>query len=382
MTDQTTQVQDGRLAAAVALGWRIAELYSRVDDPGDCNHDTLLPAHGSLERADQLELQLRAAAGDAERAGVKSDPAKLEPLVEIARRTAEGEHSQEEFRDRLRHCHVEIDKDLWALDECLGKAYELGNGLSDTYGRICRAYREDYTDQARAWADVFDKGRIERLKKLLDDLQSRLDQTAVAVVHEQLDAWRREVCTRLDPKAVDRRLRDDELPGEDFVREHLRKQTVIWRQLIAGDKRAEAYLGAAQRAAVRDRLRRLVWQRYGAWVLPLAGAVAALLFLLPRMTEWYQASVPSEIGSIAVAAIGALGISRASFVLAVRGRLHDLTDLLWHRAVVSEVVEATLTVEEVFRDSREPRRMVAARKRAADLLRPSPPPQPADNEAC
>ena len=51
-----TQAQDDDLAAAVALGWRVAELYSRVDDPGPCSRDTLLPAHGSQEPADQLEL--------------------------------------------------------------------------------------------------------------------------------------------------------------------------------------------------------------------------------------------------------------------------------------------------------------------------------------
>jgi hypothetical protein len=63
------------LGAAIALGWRVAELYSLVDDPGKCSEDTLLPAHGSLAPADQLELQLGTAAGFARRAGVECDPA-------------------------------------------------------------------------------------------------------------------------------------------------------------------------------------------------------------------------------------------------------------------------------------------------------------------
>ena len=72
---------DAPLAAAVLLGWRVAELYALVDDTGLPASDTLLPAHGSLEPADQLELQLRAACGDARRAGVTSKGAALDELV-------------------------------------------------------------------------------------------------------------------------------------------------------------------------------------------------------------------------------------------------------------------------------------------------------------
>jgi len=58
------------LTAAFQLGWRIAELYAQVTDPGEPSGDTLLPGHQSLEPEDQLELQLRAAAGAARRAGI------------------------------------------------------------------------------------------------------------------------------------------------------------------------------------------------------------------------------------------------------------------------------------------------------------------------
>ena len=83
--------KDETLAAAVALGWRVAELYSLVDDPGDRTQDTLLPAHSSLAPGDQLELQIRAAQGEAERAGVKSEGASLSPLVAVAHEEA-GDH--------------------------------------------------------------------------------------------------------------------------------------------------------------------------------------------------------------------------------------------------------------------------------------------------
>ena len=87
----------------------------------------------------------------------------------------------------------------------------------------------------------------------------------------------------------------------------------------------------------------------------------------PKAVAWYEESlVQSGLASAAVAAIGALGITRGSVVLTVRTRLHEWADLLWHRAVISEVAQATLTVEQVFgpppaRDHR----IVAATARAA-----------------
>ena len=143
---------DEPLAAAVLLGWRVAELYALVDDTGMPASDTLLPAHGSLEPADQLELQLRAACGDARRAGVTSEGAALDALVVLARAAPGSPAAAEAFRAQLRSCHIEVQKDLWALDEAAGKAYELGNGLSDTYGRVCRAYRRDGEEPSETWA--------------------------------------------------------------------------------------------------------------------------------------------------------------------------------------------------------------------------------------
>jgi hypothetical protein len=355
-------LEDANLPAAVALGWRVAELYSLVDDRHERSPDTLLPAHGSLPPADRLELQLRAAAGDADRAGVTSKQASLTELVDVARKSAGGDYQP--FRERLRDCHVEINKDLWSLSESLGKAYELGNGLSDTYGLVCRAYRDPTGDRVEAWRRVFDEGRIERIKKLLDDLQSRLDSTAVTVVREQLDTWRAEVLDHLDA---------DEIPELEDVRKGLRRQTVIWRQLIAGDKQPEAYLGDEERARIRDTLRDLAWKRYRFLVPPVLLALEALVFFLPRALDFYQESlVQSGLASAIVAAVGALGITRASLLLTVRTRMHEWADLLWHRAVVTEVARSTLTLEQVFHPTaRDHARILAATARAAERLKAS-----------
>jgi hypothetical protein len=341
--------QDERLAAAVQLGWRVAELYALVDDTGTPASDTLLPSHGSLEPDDQLELQLRAAAGDARRAGVTSMDASLDALVERARAAPGSTDGAESFRAQLRRCHIEMQKDLWALDEAAGTAYELGNGLSDTYGRVCRAYRHDDEDEATTWQEVFLPARIERLKKLLDDLQSRLNASGVAVVRAQLDAWCREVPARLSATRV---------PSEQRVRDGVRRQTIIWRQLLAGDKEPEAYLGRDARAELRDELRRLVWRRYRRWVMPMGVMLFLLVMALPQLIIlWKEGEAQTGLASAVVAGAGALGITRASVLLTVRGRLDQWSQLLWNRAVAQKVVDVTLTLDSVLPPAPSERRI-------------------------
>lgn len=356
------ELRDDDLGAAIGLGWRIAELNSAVDDPGRCSDDSLLPVHSSLAPADQLELQIGAAAGFAKRAGIERDRTELEALTSIGRESAEDSSRQQAFRDALRAWHVDIIKDLWSRSEALGRAFELGNGLSDTYGRVSRAYRENPADAAQVWREVFDRERIERLKTLLDDLHCRLDPTAATVVREQLDAWRDKVAG----------LKADDVPDKKTFREPLRRQTVIWRQLVAGDKDPEAYLGDAERAKVRETLRTLVLQRYRRFMPVLAGILTIAAVGLPPALEFYQDSiVPTGLTSLVVATIGAFGITRASIILTVRSRVQDWAKLLWQRAMVTEVLHATLTVEQAFAKPSEPSRprVIAATARAAGKLR-------------
>ena len=339
MTGSTNPLE-GRLVAAVQLGWRVAELYALVDDTGEPSSDTLLPAHSSLGPADQVELQLRAAAGDARRAGVASKSASLDGLVECARESPSSREATEAFRAQLRRCHIEIDKDLWAADEGAGKAYELGNGLADTYGRICRSYRHSEEAPSVAWREVFGAQRIERVKKLLDDLQSRLNAGGVTVVREQLDTWAREVPLRIEAGGV---------PPVERVRDALRRQTVIWRQLVGGDKEPEAYLDRGARAELRGELREMVWRRYRHWVAPMTAILFVVVLLLPQLVDWHASGgLSTGLVSALVAVAGSVGITRASVLLAIRGRLHQWSELLWNRAVAQKVINVTLTLDDVL----------------------------------
>src|SRR5436190_5705895 len=337
----STPPQEEGLTAALQLGWRVAELYARVDDTGEPSTDTLLPAHQSLEPADQLELQLRAAAGDARRAGAASGGASLEELVPCARRAPDSPHAAEAFRAEIRRCHIELDKDLWARDESAGKAYELGNGMSDTYSRIRRAYGGSSDERTAAWKDTFARDRIERLKKLLDDLQSRLNTAGIAVVRRHLDIWCEGVSERVKTAGGP--------PSLEAVRQGLRRQTHIWRQLIAADKEPEAYLGSEARAEVRGELRELVWRQCRRWVAPAAGVLFLLIFFLPQILSWYHESfVGSGIASAVVAVTGAIGITKASVLVTVRTRLHQWSERLWNRAVINKVSDETLVLDAVL----------------------------------
>jgi hypothetical protein len=375
-------VEGAELRSAFELGWRVAYLYALVDDDlGKPLADTLLPLHQSLHPSDQLELQVRTAAGDARRANIPDSAASLDALVPQARTARDSGHESANFRKALWECHVEIDKDLWATCESDAKAYELGNGLSDTYNRICRAYRDQSINRTQEWRAVFAEDRVQRLKECLHDLQSRLDPRAVTVVSEHLDAWQKRVSKE-----------EFEPPPVSKVRLLLRRQTIIWRQLLAGDKQPEAFLDRKQRATLRTELARLVWKRYLPFLPLLMGLVALLIMGVAHfaaISHWYEHD-PTATGAVTLLAsvAGALGITLASVGFSVRTRMTEWTELLWNRAVAKRVTEVTLVVTDllpepkchavVFRARRAGQRTKGATRRATRRMRGERAPAPVD----
>jgi hypothetical protein len=320
------------LTCSLQLGWQIAYLYALVDDDLEPPQmDTLLPLNQSFQPADQLEVQLRTAAGDARRAGLPQCADALDALVPQARAAARSKDCAD-FRAGLSARHIEIDKELWATCERNAKAYELGNGLSDTYNRICRATRGSASDAGKEWREVFDSERIQRLKDRLHDLQSRLDPRAVTVVSDHLDAWEARVLERGNCKP----------PPLGAVRLHLRRQTVIWRQLLAGDKQPEAFLDRNDRATLRGEMAKLVWKRYVPWLPVLILVVAALVMAFTNK------STATTLEKLLASAAGVLGITIASVALTIRTRVSEWTELLWNRAVALRITAVTLIVDDLL----------------------------------
>lgn len=358
-----TSTEGSALTCSLQLGWQIAHLYALVDDDLEPPQmDTLLPLNQSLQSADQLEVQLRTAAGDARRAGLPQSADALDALVPQARAAAQSKDCAA-FRAGLSARHVEIDKELWARCESNANAYELGNGLSDTYNRICRATRGSVSGARKEWREVFAAERIQRLKDRLHDLQSRLDPRAVTVVSDHLDAWEARVLERGNCKP----------PPLDAVRLHLRRQTVIWRQLLAGDKQPEAFLDRNDRARLRGEMAKLVWKRYLPWLPVLILVVGALVMAFTNK------STVTTLEKLLASAAGVLGITVASIGLTIRTRVSEWTELLWNRAVALRITAATLLVDDLLpppaRDGvvesarRATRRTVARTKRAPARVR-------------
>jgi hypothetical protein len=380
-SDEGRRATDDRVALAIDLGWRMAELFAlNVEYEPVERTCHLLPARGSFSRHDRLELELLAAAGTVQRLGVDLQQERIVELCELAQHSAARDGADARFRDELERCHVTLDKALWMRSEAEGRAYELGIMLSDTYNRIFRVYHEQPDAPEREWLEVFGKPRVQVLLTLLGNLQSRLDPTAAAVVRDHLNTWRERVHGAL-AEGTEARAPSEAASGE------LRSQTIVWRQLLTGDKEPEAFLGPEARARVRDELLHLMWQRYWAGAVALSAALAAVL---AAVLVWHvdvahlysddrsgrAALVTSGLLSVA----GAFGITKASINRAVKHDLRVWSRLLWNRALARVVCTETLRLNDVFplRPSRRKRALLtlAARAPVATMSNRPHTPQP------
>jgi hypothetical protein len=331
-----------RVVCAVELGWRISYLYADLscplhDAPCAPTAPPCLPAVETLPNRDQLELHFRAAGSLAARLRLDDHAGHMAALAIPAREAAERPQQRERVLAALRTYHHALIKELWATREGEGKAYELGSSLFDTWNRLRLASARGQEHVLAEWPAVFDGARIERIKELLDDLQTRLDPAAVTVVKDHLDSWRDrvEAAVETDPAT---------LPDGAEMLEAMRSQALIWRQLVTRDKEPEAYLQREDRTKVRHEFNRLMWLSLRR-PLPIACAVAfaALLAVIvvgdDRITSPAKALLPI---------LGAVGLTQASLFVVARERLRVWSELLWNRALAEVVFEVTCLVDDVF----------------------------------
>jgi hypothetical protein len=334
---------DPQISEAITLGWRIATLYSlRADELPSSPPDNLLPMRRSLPAAERLVLELRAAAGDADRLGIGLEPAELDELVALAEHAPDSADAEDHFRARIRSWHIELQTKLWADHEATGKAYELGSFLSDTSNRVVLELRGTGDPCARVTGElgeVFSARRVERVKRLLDDLQTRIDPAAVRIVKQHLDCWqsavgeRRAQCTeRADLEPLD-------------------SQVVTWFQLVSGDKEPEAYIDHDDRVGVRGTMVSRTLRSYAAnWrfvvgTVVALGILAALVSVAPDMAETVGTNQLIAFGGTVATA---LGVSLASIGRTVRKSLDARAELLWNTALVEVISHKTLRVDELL----------------------------------
>ncbi len=343
-----------QISGAIRLGWRIAVLYSlRADELPSSPPDNILSMRRSLPAAERLALELRAAAGDADRLGIGLEQAELDELLHLAVRSPQSDENEAEFHARIRAWHLHLQTMLWADHEATGKAYELGSFLSDTSNRVVRGLR-GIDDQrghiTRELRCVFEPQRVERIKRLLDDLQAKIDPAAVRIVKEHLDAWQAAVGNRT-PRTTTR-----------AGLEPLDNQVVTWFQLVTGDKEPEAFIDHDDRTQVRGTMiQRMAGSYRRSWpgIVALVALVAASVLIEPRLGISSE-HTPQVIAFLTPIA-GALGLRLTSIGLTVRKSLDARAELLWNTALVEVISAKTLRVDEVL----EP---VLARRRHLTLL--------------
>jgi len=327
------------VAAAIDLGWRVAALHAlrptALKPPSPTGGDMLLNRR-SLSAADRLELEVLAIEGVAQTVGVAMQAPDRDRLLALAAVAGASPKGEEAFRAALARQHLTFEKRLWAVDEPAGKAYELGNFLSDTWNRLMRSEPEARAAELRA---VFHPIRVERIKLLLDDLQARIDPVAVHAVSNHLEKW----C-----EAVHDDARVAGLSSERFAERlpTVERQTVIWRQILTGDKEPEAWISHAKRAEVRDEVSKQLWQRYRRrwWLLVL---LAAAGFGIALAYVHYKDVAPGIIGS-ALALLGTVGVTRATMIGALRKGAQGWGDLMWNRGLATVICRETSVLDELY----------------------------------
>jgi hypothetical protein len=346
---------------ALELGWRLAVLYADLERPlhavGEIDAvPACLPAVETMPNPDQLEVQVRAAASLAFQLKATERAHEILALASDVHAKQREAHS---IRGRLRICHSALIKELWFKQEAQGKAYELGTSIFDSWNRVRLASCAGAARTVGEWRTVFGDERVERIKVLLDDLQTQLPHTAVTVVKAHLDFWR---------DAVAKHVTDDAATPPDGV-ELLRKQTVIWQQLLSEAKRPESFLKGEHRREVHRQFKQLVWRSVLRPLPILAGlaAIAALVVVVWQID-------PHKTVNAVLALLGALGISQASIAVVARDRLRDWTEMLWSRALANVVFEATLLADDVF--DWKPSSLTSARCRVTRQPRPALPRRP------
>ncbi len=354
-----------QISGAITLGWRIAVLYSlRADELPSSPPDNMLPMRRSLPAAERLALELRAAAGDADRLGIGLQGSELDELLQLAVGAPQSDAAEAAFLDRIRAWHIHLQTMLWADHEATGKAYELGSFLSDTSNRVVRGLRglEDQRGHVtRELRSVFEQRRVERIKRLLDDLQAKIDPAAVRIVKEHLDAWQAAVRDRT-PRATTR-----------AGLEPLDSQVITWFQLVTGDKEPEAFIGHDDRTQVRGTMiSRMAgsYRRNVPGIVALVALVAAAVLIVPELGlgEGDTKRLAAFLTPIATA----LGLKITSIGLTVRKSLDARAELLWNTALVEVISAKTLRIDDVLKP-------VVVRPRHLKLQIPRPRPRQHDD---
>jgi hypothetical protein len=313
------------LGEAVALGWRMAELYRDATKQSTRKPKlpNALPSGSRLGRGTRTEFGIAEVEAGLRRLDLAGTDApsteELSDAFEDSTVDAEG------VKRSVYKLHLAILRECNAADRALGKAYELGRALADTCpGQIDR----------KLMAQQLNRYRLDELGRWLADLASRLPDHSSRAVRISMARWK---IAAKDGESSALFAQDD----LGTVHRALDRQVQIWRSLLTNEKQAKDTLGTDGYAkavgfAVRDS-RRLItgylWRFLPFVLLALALLGAGVLGLLTYKDT-------SKVIASAAAVVGALGISWKGIAATLGRAADEIEKPIWAASVDLVVADA------------------------------------------
>jgi hypothetical protein len=340
---------------ALRLGWAIAELRGRyllgaehvgLLAPGAKRRFHALPLAAERSEAEQKCETHVTLTGLAEDPDLGLGAANASPLTPADHGLSDGASVRDLLRAleyRMDHAQAPITADksfdqfteaLWRWDSkiqdtftlrpTIAAAYQLGRGLAETYWSLDPSPGGDADDGWRSWEFLLGSERREFLKRQLGRLDGYLDPLTPSAVSTSLYAWGA-VAAREDWRKAQHARRD------------LYQQTLLWRDLLRGERRPEALISQRTRP----------WQVGVSWRIVrslapqlLLGVVSLLLLVggvvaLSKGKDTVLAPVITVLASVGLTGASALAKAKASAQsLLAQLRLSYHKDLVGQAAII------------------------------------------------
>jgi hypothetical protein len=313
------------LGEAVALGWRMAELYRDATKQSTRKPklpDTL-PSGSDLGRGRRTEFGIAEVEARLRRLSLAgTDAPSTEELSDAFEDT---DVDAEDVKRSVYQLHLAILRECNAADRALGKAYELGRSLADTCPQKI---------DGKLMAEQLNRYRLDELGRWLADLASRLPAHSSRAVRISMTRWKIAAKDGESSKFF----ADKEL-GE--LHRALDRQVQIWRSLLTNEKQAKDMLGTDDYAkavgfAVRDS-RRLITgylRRFAPFVL------LALALLGAGVWGLLTSEDTSKVIASGAAVASGLGISWKGITATLGRAADEIEKPIWASSIDLVVADA------------------------------------------
>ena len=329
------------VAAAFALGWRLAELYDRdsLPPPSPLAGDPALPDHlpGVSQMSDHEQAVVVLEQGGAALAALEAELGTALPDLGAVRRALNAPgHHRDDVRRAIMTAYLDIRDPLLSAAPLAAISYGLGRLLADII-YLPRSHQPDtFTGQ-------FGKYRLATGCSWLDDLSAAFPHRAAAAVRASLQQWEAWV-TGAQPDGGG--TPDPDAFGEPVLRA-LHWQGEMWRRLLTGEKDPVQLLGSGDYVAAGERLlqrgrqiaRHFLWHWWPVIAVFIAITAAAIWTAIT-----YAPAGSSRVAAVLVSAVAAIGLSWKGIGATLGKTLDKAETALWDSEVDTATALAATTL--------------------------------------